>query len=344
MYDTSNPIGRPISAGLTQPNPPTDKWQILNDLTLAANAFGISHRSLAVLKALMTFLPDRHIAPDHGPAVVFPSNRTLADRLTGMPESTLRRHLAALVNSGLITRRDSPNRKRFARRIHGAGGIAFGFDLSPLARTADTIAKLAQQARALADQHAVLRARLLELCHLRSDAPQSLIDQSRKALRRKDNSAELQDLITQLTSDETEETSVCDIENERHIQKAEKKETVLKETKAPNLQDVRRVCKAARGFYPDQMGTWPETIETSRALAPMIGVERSVLKDAENSMGPAQAATTILCMLERLTTIHNPGGYLRRLSQLAKQGKYDAGQGLMTLKLDKLSADNLNYC
>ena len=92
------------------------------------------------------------------------------------------------------------------------------------------------------------------------------------------------------------------------------------------------------------MGTWSDTIETSRALAPMIGVERPVLQDAENSMGPAQAAVTVLCMLERLTTIRNPGGYLRRLSQLAKDGKYDVGQGLLALTSGKLSADNPKYC
>ena len=373
MNDTSHDIGRPISACLTHPQSGVDKWHILNDLTLAAKAFGLGHRSLAVLKALMTFLPDRHIALDHGPAVVFPSNRTLADRLTGMPESTLRRHLAALVRSGLVSRRDSPNRKRYARRLQGAGGIAFGFDLSPLARAAHEITEHAEAARRQSEHHAILRARLTELCHHLQDSHSALIVDARRALRRKDNSTELQGYINQLEPDQmpdpspdkaplrSQEPSGCDIENERHLQKAEKKDSDIKEPRAhvqetvqgaaspakssiPDLKDIKRICQTAHSFYPDQMGTWSDTIETSRALAPMIGVERPVLQDAENSMGPAQAAVTVLCMLERLTTIRNPGGYLRRLSQLAKDGKYDVGQGLLALTSGKLSADNPKYC
>ncbi len=48
--------------------------------------------------------------------VVFPSNRELSIRAHGMAPATLRRHLASLVEAGLIIRRDSPNGKRFARR------------------------------------------------------------------------------------------------------------------------------------------------------------------------------------------------------------------------------------
>ena len=62
---------------------------------------------------------------------MFPSNQQLALRAHGMAPATLRRHLAALVDCGLIIRRDSPNGKRYARK--GQGGaieMAFGFDLS----------------------------------------------------------------------------------------------------------------------------------------------------------------------------------------------------------------------
>ena len=52
--------------------------------------------------------------------VVFPSNQQLALRAHGMAPATLRRHLAALVDCGLMIRRDSPNGKRYARK--GQGG------------------------------------------------------------------------------------------------------------------------------------------------------------------------------------------------------------------------------
>ena len=134
--------GQPVeacqTAGLT-----ADKWALLDALTLAAHAYRLNHRSLAVLRALLTFFPGRDIPAEPGAGVVYPSNRTLSARLNGMPESTLRRHIASLVRSGLIARRDSANCKRFAR----VGGVVFGFDLSPLAQAAPSLAERASEAR-----------------------------------------------------------------------------------------------------------------------------------------------------------------------------------------------------
>ena len=65
-----------------------------------------------------------------------------------MAPATLRRHLASLVEAGLIIRRDLPNGKRFARR--GQGGEiaeAFGFDLAPLIARAAEIENLAEEVR-----------------------------------------------------------------------------------------------------------------------------------------------------------------------------------------------------
>lgn len=98
---------------------------------MPAEEFDLTRRTLSVLKALMTFLPDRAIAETSGRAIVFPANRTLAKRLNGMPESTLRRHLSRLATLGIVERRDSPNRQRYARRCGGDVQMASGFDLSP---------------------------------------------------------------------------------------------------------------------------------------------------------------------------------------------------------------------
>ena len=71
--------------------PPVDKWQILDALSAAAEEFELNHRTLSVLRALITFLPAREITAELNSCIVFPSNRTLSERLHGMPESTLRR-------------------------------------------------------------------------------------------------------------------------------------------------------------------------------------------------------------------------------------------------------------
>ncbi len=125
--------------------PHIDKWEVLRNLTTARLAFGVTDRDLAVLSALISFHPDK-VLGDNAPLIVFPSNASLSDRTHGMAESTLRRHLAALVAAGLILRHDSPNGKRYAAKgPDGAIQRAFGFDLRPLLVRG---AEIAQAARA----------------------------------------------------------------------------------------------------------------------------------------------------------------------------------------------------
>ncbi|MBB6469087.1 replication initiation protein RepC [Aminobacter lissarensis] len=125
-----------------------DKWQLYKDLCEGKTIIGVSDRSLAVLSALLSFYPDSELSEESG-LVVFPSNKQLSLRAHGMPDPTLRRHLAALLTAGLLLRRDSPNGKRYAHKDR-AGGIeeAFGFSLAPLVVRADEIAAAAEQVRA----------------------------------------------------------------------------------------------------------------------------------------------------------------------------------------------------
>lgn len=172
---STTPFGRrPVSAGLLAANalartagpvPAADKWSLFHDLRTARTAFGVSDRDLTVLNALLTFLPERELR-DRERLIVFPSNAALAERAHGMAESTLRRHLAALVAAGLIGRHDSPNGKRYASRDAGGGIVrAFGLDLGPLLTRATEIVAKAQAARdlaarlKLAREAAVLRLR-----------------------------------------------------------------------------------------------------------------------------------------------------------------------------------------
>jgi replication initiation protein RepC len=125
------------------PDASVDKWKLYRWLCEARPKLGISDRALSVLNALMSFYPKADLVGSDG-LVVFPSNAQLSLRTHGMAETTLRRHLAALVDSGLLTRRDSPNGKRYVRRDQqGAIGEAFGFSLAPLLARAEEIEQLA---------------------------------------------------------------------------------------------------------------------------------------------------------------------------------------------------------
>jgi replication initiation protein RepC len=134
-----------------------DKWQVLRDASAAMTLLGIQSNSLAVLDALLSFYPENELRQE-AQLIVFPSNMQLSLRAHGMAGSTMRRHLATLVDAGLIIRKDSANGKRYARKDRsGSVETAFGFDLSPLLARAEELAMLAQQV--VAERAALRRAK-----------------------------------------------------------------------------------------------------------------------------------------------------------------------------------------
>ncbi|MBA3039342.1 MAG: replication initiation protein RepC [Rhizobiaceae bacterium] len=141
-------VKRQLQTSETKPNRPVEKWKVFRDACEARERLGLQDRALTVLDALLTFYPESELNCDSG-LVVFPSNAQLSVRAHGITGTTLRRHLAALVEAGLIQRKDSPNGKRYAHRDKG-GDIeqAFGFDLSPLLARAAELAALAQEVAA----------------------------------------------------------------------------------------------------------------------------------------------------------------------------------------------------
>lgn len=125
-----------------------DKWRLLRALTEAREAYGLGDRTIAVLEALLSFHQGKELDGARE-IIVFPSNAELSLRTRGMAPATLRRHLAALVEAGMILRRDSPNGKRYCRRDdEGAIEAVYGFDLAPLAHASAAIHEAADMARA----------------------------------------------------------------------------------------------------------------------------------------------------------------------------------------------------
>lgn len=136
---------------------PVDRWKLLRALTEAREYYQISHRTITVLEALLSFYPDKMLDPSNL-LIVFPSNYELSMRLRGMSAPTIRRHIASLISLGFLMRRDSPNGKRFVRRdSDGQIAMAFGFDLAPLVFKADDIEKSADHAREVARKRQQLR-------------------------------------------------------------------------------------------------------------------------------------------------------------------------------------------
>jgi replication initiation protein RepC len=163
-YTPISPFMRPISYAhlrvierpeASVPGKPVNKWELLRELAKAQAAFGVTERDLTVLQGLLSFFPDDALG-GNAEMVVFPSNKTVCERLNGMPCSTMRRHLSRLVEAGLLMRRDSPNGKRYVRK-HGDERVTFGFDLSPLYCRAEEIARAAEAVREAEDRVRRLR-------------------------------------------------------------------------------------------------------------------------------------------------------------------------------------------
>src|SRR5579863_2893949 len=169
-YQVTTPFGRrslalahmatQIAASCRPPEKVVHKWKLFQTLCAARPRLGVSERALAVLNALLTFHPETTLTGKDD-LIVFPSNQQLMLRAHGMPAATLRRHLAALVDAGLIMRRDSPNGKRYARKGRGGGiELAFGFDLSPLVARAEEFEALAADIEAEARSLKLVRERI----------------------------------------------------------------------------------------------------------------------------------------------------------------------------------------
>jgi replication initiation protein RepC len=256
--NVTTPFGRrPMSLGLMKSQiaskqitqgKSVDKWKVFRDACEARVLLGINDRALSVLNALLSFFPDKELS-EGGGLIVFPSNNQLTLRAHGITGTTLRRHLAALVDAGLITRKDSPNGKRYAHKSR-AGSIedAFGFSLMPLLARANELAMLAQ---AVVDQRKALRLAKERLSICRRDIRKLLavciqenitgdweatearftillgklprapdhhqIEQISQALEQL-----RQEIINQLeTQLNSQETAAIDTQNDRHIQNSD---------------------------------------------------------------------------------------------------------------------------
>jgi replication initiation protein RepC len=255
-YTPISPFMRPISHAhlrvierpdASVPGKPVNKWELLRELSKAQAAFGVSERDLTVVQGLFSFFPADTLG-GNADMVVFPSNKAICERLNGMPCSTMRRHLARLVEVGLLVRRDSPNGKRYVRK-HGEERVAFGFDLSPLycraeeiARAAEAVREAEDRVRRLREVVSLMRRDLAALAEFGEEMQPGLglWDQlhdtavlTARALRRKlsleDLSAYRSNLATLLdqarnviAGPETEEMNTNDAQFERHFHNSNK--------------------------------------------------------------------------------------------------------------------------
>lgn len=364
--------------------PHLNKWELFRTLCVARSAFGVTDRDLTVLNALLSFHQDTNMS-DNDNLIVFPSNAALSERAHGMAESTLRRHLAALVNAGLILRHDSPNGKRYAARGQGGQIVrAFGFDLRPLLVRAAEINNAAAEVRAAAEHRkrsreavTLLKRDALKLVQYGQDSGaqgpwkgfETALLTVHKRMRRnlaieelEALKAELENLLDKIHSVliETKKMSGSDSYNERHYHNSNKDsyESELCQEKAkgevstklepdvpvgraePNipLALVLKACPDIEPYSQHTIRHWHELVALAAFVRGMMGISEDAWQQAQRAMGPEVAAVTVAGILQRVSDIKSPGGYLRALTRKAEDGAFSPGPMIMALLRPEVQA------
>ncbi|MCD1634045.1 replication initiation protein RepC [Martelella mediterranea] len=370
-----------------------NKWKLFHTVREARTALGASDRGLAILNALLTFYPENELSEETG-FVVWPSNEQLIARANGISPATLRRHLAVLVECGLIIRRDSPNGKRFARK--GRGGQveqAYGFDLSPLVARAEEFAAMAET---IAEERRALKCARERLTLLRRDIVKMIeagLDEGVPGDWAKMGRV-YRDIIDRLprVPDLTIAEDICDalallheevretLENHVNLQNKNANESHAERHKQNSNPDsqyeseyglrnksetsgsgsagdtdnlhslpkremplalVLDACESWRDLAKGgSIRNWREFLGIAEIARPMLGVSPSAWREAAEVMGDKQAAITLAAIYQRGNEIISAGGYLRNLTERARDGQFSVWPMVMALLRARIEAGN----
>lgn len=366
------------------------KWHVFQNIKEARIAVGATDRALAILDALLSFHPETALYGD-SELIVWPSNEQLIGRANGMSPATLRRHLANLVDCGLIIRRDSPNGKRFARKGYdGEIEQAYGFDISPIVARAAEFKDLAEAVRAEKKALRLVKERLT-ICRrdivkmidagIEEGVPanwgrvqqtyQTIVSQMPRTAPRQVLEAiakeldelwsEVRDVLESFVK--TENLNANESQIERHIQNSNPDSKSESESRLGKLEEasgsagdddnVRSLPKRELplGIVLDAcpnllwlvkggggIRNWREFLAAAEVARPSLGISASAWEDARIAMGEQQAAITVAAIYQRQDQIKSAGGYLRNLTDRAKDGKFSVWPMVMALVRAKLDA------
>ena len=323
------------------------RWHILDLAKTCRQRLKLRDRDIAVLRGLLSLLPPQ-AQPNQ--MVVFASNRVLIDRCDGIDERTLRRRIAHLQDCGMLTRRTSPNGKRYqVRDEHRDALLTYGIDLAPLFHIQSHLEALAEGCRHEAVRTKVLRSLIRDaLFKTPPDQISDVQNEAQRALRRVLDSNQLQQILSKLeeaapvmtsqfTTNVTLPTthlSVSDGQNDRHIQSSYKDDLESETAESESLvnsahgnrsaeigqtditvDECMDLARTAREMAPKKPRCWEDLIELSTSLAPAIGLQRAVIHQAEKYLGKHGCALAVLGLVEAFGRVRNPEAYLTALVQ-----------------------------
>jgi len=327
----------------------TDIWTIFRALRDARSLFNLRPGHIQTLQAMLSFLK-----PGHG-ETVFASNNSICQRVGGIDERTLRRHINRFVELGFIKRNDSSNRKRYRVRSSGGECISFGLSLTPLLQRAGELIALAQQMENSRRDRIFLRKQILtRLAYLEESGPEnSLVQETRKVLRRKlslpeyrillaNADAECQLLSTAVDTPKTMKLPANDGQTVRHQSRSEEERKDLEgETniETPEPHHLTSVCDQATSFTTKPLRDWHDIEDHARTLAPMMGIHGNTFEKAKNAVGARKASCAIFIILQLGTRIRDFGAYFHAITMGQRRHQFNPSELIQhMLEKDRLNA------
>ncbi len=346
------PLGARAREVLPATNCQPDRFSIIEVVRKASTSLGLKAPIIATLDALLSCLP-----PKRSHNFVFASNATIAFKRNGISDRTLRRHVALLVEAGLLVRSDSPNRKRFSKSDMSTGSVLrFGFDLSPLFKSYDQICAMAEACAKQASHISFLRtkvrcaiARTMELDGSSVDAENAL-----RTLRRKLSAEELNSILDGLISvkenqgtdtdanlSNVVEVSATAGQNVRHHHNSKKElidSDVAEKAREPNQEHQQisigslvDACKEAASYLQRPAESLSDVIGHARTLAPMMGIDSTTYRAAEDRLGELGTAVTVWGLLQMQGKIRQLGAYFRAITSGRRSSAFDPWAMIKTL-------------
>lgn len=346
------PLGSRSAEALPTTHSQPDRFSLIEVVRKASTALGLKAPIIATLDALLSCLP-----PKRSHNFVFASNATIAFKRNGISDRTIRRHVAQLAEAGLLVRSDSPNRKRFSKSDMSTGSVLrFGFDLSPLFKSYDQICSVAEDCAKQASHISFLRtkvrcaiARTMELDGLSIDAENAL-----RALRRKLTAEELYSILDDLVSVAENqgmdcsaemsieaEMSATDGQNVRHHHNskkelidsdvAEKTEDSHQRHHQISIKSLVGACKEAASYLQRPAESLSDVIGHARTLAPMMGIDSTTYRAAEDRLGELRTAVTVWGLLQMQGKIRQLGAYFRAITTGKRSAAFDPWAMINTL-------------
>lgn len=161
-----------------------------------------------------------------------------------------------------------------------------------------------------------------------------VLDEVRGAL--KAVSTKVQDIL-----EETKKMSGNDREIERHYSNSNtdshesepSQEKEGREGGEPTLPLalVLKACPDILPYASERPRHWHDLVALAAFVRGMMGISPAAWAEAQRIMGPEIAAITVAGILQRVSEIKSPGGYLRALTRKAENGGFSPGPMIMAL-------------